>query len=102
MPGSTSDQAMGLESRGAGCAEAMEEAACVVMTRVLVEAATALGRISTVCGVKLHEDWSGNPEQERVTNMGAVSETPLTGVTEATTLPDCPAVSESVAGATEI
>jgi hypothetical protein len=51
-------------------------------------AVVALGEISTFSGVKVQEVWSGSPEQERVTNIGAVSEAAFTGVTEATTDPD--------------
>ena len=31
-----------------------------------------VGRISTVCGVKVHEAWMGRPEQESSTNIGDV------------------------------
>ena len=68
----------------------------------LVIAAVALGRISILAGVKVQEDWSGRPEQESVTNMGAVSTELFSGVMEAVTLPEVPGVSDSVAGATEI
>ena len=52
-------------------------------------------------GVKVQDDWSGNPEQESVTNSGAVSAEELTGVTETSIVPDVPGVSVNVAGATE-
>ena len=72
----------------------------VATTIVLVTAAVALGRISMFSGVKVQADWSGSPEQERVTNMGAESDAALMGVMEATTDPDWPGVRVSVAGAT--
>jgi hypothetical protein len=68
----------------------------------LVVAVVALGRISMFSGVNEHEDWSGLPVQDRVTNMGAVRAPASIGVTDAVTVPDCPAVRLSEAGATEI
>jgi hypothetical protein len=47
-----------------------------------------LGWISTFSGVKVQEDWSGRPEQESVTNRGAVSAELFTGVTETSIVPD--------------
>ena len=64
------------------------------MTAVVV-----LGRISKFSGVKVQEAWSGRPEQERVTNIGAERDAALIGVMEAVAEPDWPAVSESEAGA---
>ena len=71
----------------------------VAMTMVLGIAAVALGRISMFSGVKVQADWSGRPEQERVTNMGAVSDAAFTGMIEAVVVPDWPAVSVTAAGA---
>jgi hypothetical protein len=95
---------MGLALRGAtGVAEApFPEAPCVVRSIVLLTAAVVVGRISTVPGVKLHEAWSGRPEQERITNIGEVSAEASRGVTEAVMVPDWPAVSEREAGEAEI
>ena len=45
--------------------------------------------------------WSGNPEQESVTKIGAGSEPGLIGVIVAVTEPDWPCLSERVAGATD-
>ena len=89
-------------SRVAGGVARAVEPATVARTIELVTAAVVLGRISRFSGVKVQEAWSGRPEQERVTNMGAVRDAALIGVTEAMTEPDWPAVSESVAGATVI
>jgi hypothetical protein len=50
--------------------------------------AVALGAISTFSGVKMQAASSGRPEQERVTNIGAVSAELFCGITEATTVPD--------------
>ena len=52
-------------------------------------------------GVKVQEARSGRPEQESVTNIGAVKAVLFSGVTVATTLPALPAVTEIKAGATE-
>ena len=65
-------------------------------------AAVASGRISMFSGVNAQEAWSGRPEHERVTNMGAVRAELFSGVTEAVMVPDWPGVRESVAGVTEI
>jgi hypothetical protein len=83
--------------------EAVEEAACVPITMLLVRAPVVVGRISTDSGVKVQEAWSGSPEQEMVTNTGAVSVSIYSGdgVTETTTALDCPAVMVTVVGATE-
>jgi hypothetical protein len=64
--------------------------------------AGVVGRISRFSGVKVQEDWSGRPEQESVTNMGAVSVELFSGVTVTITVPAFPAVRVrgSVAGAT--
>jgi hypothetical protein len=43
-------------------------------------AAAEVGKISTFSGVNVHEDWSGNPEHDKVTNMGAGSALAFTGV----------------------
>jgi hypothetical protein len=40
----------------------------------LVTAVFALGRICTFSGVNAHLVWSGIPEHESVTNIGAVSD----------------------------
>ena len=73
-----------------------------IVRRALVMAAVALGRISTFSGLKVQEDSSGSPEQERVTNMGAVSAEEFSGVMEVVMVPDAPRPSDSVAGAMEI
>ena len=78
------------------------EACCVSTTIELVIGVAALGRISILAGVKVQEDWSGRPEQESVTNIGAVRDELFSGVTEAVMKPDVPGVKERVAGATEI
>ncbi len=64
-------------------------------------AAVAPTGISIFSGVNVQALWSGRPEQEMVTNIGAVSEAALMGVTETVAEPDCPCLSESVAGATD-
>jgi hypothetical protein len=46
----------------------------------LVIAAVEVGSTSTFSGVNVHEDWSGNPEHDKVTNMGAGSALAFTGV----------------------
>jgi hypothetical protein len=74
----------------------------VARTIELVTAVVVLGRISKFSGVKVQVAWSGKPEQDKVTNIGAESDAALIGVIEAVTEPDWPAVSESVAGATVI
>ena len=51
--------------------------------------------------MKVQALWSGRPEQEMVTNIGAVSEAALIGVMETVADPDCPCLSEIVAGAIE-
>jgi hypothetical protein len=48
----------------------------------LVMAEVAVGRISTFSGVNVHEDWSGKPEHDKVTNIGAGSALAFTGVIE--------------------
>ena len=53
-------------------------------------------------GLKTQEDWSGMPEQERVTNMGAVSPELFSGVMEAVTFPDCPRPRDKRGRMTEI
>ena len=88
------------------------EAALVRTTIVLVggqaeaaapaaQVAGVVERIWTLSGVKVQEAKSGRPEQESVTNIGAVSEPLFTGVIVVTTFPALPAVSDSVVGATE-
>jgi hypothetical protein len=67
---------------------------------VLVMPAVALGRISMFSGSKTQAASSGSPEQERVTNIGAVRFEALTGVIVAMTDPDWPGVSVKVVGAT--
>jgi hypothetical protein len=46
----------------------------------LAQLVGVVGKISTDSGVKVQLDCCGSPEQESVTNMGAVSEELLTGV----------------------
>ena len=53
-------------------------------------------------GVNVHDAWSGSPEHDSVTNIGAVSDEAFTGVTDAVTVPDCPCAKEMVAGAIAI
>jgi hypothetical protein len=50
-------------------------------------------RISTLAGLKAHDAWLGNPEHERVTNIGDVSEAGFTGFIVTFTVPAAPAVS---------
>ena len=88
MPGSRIAHATGLPSACSGFARPTSDFAWVVRTIELVMAVVALGRISTFSGVKLHEDWSGKPEHDSVTNIGAVSVLAFTGVTETVTEPD--------------
>jgi len=51
-----------------------------------------VGRISTVCGVKVHEAWMGRPEQESSTNIGDVRAVLSSGTTVTAIVPDSPAV----------
>jgi hypothetical protein len=76
------------------------EPTLVVSTIVLVMPAVALGRIWIFSGVNAQEDWSGRPEQESVTNIGAVRFWELTGVMVVVIDPDWPGVRVIVAGAT--
>jgi hypothetical protein len=50
------------------------------MDMELVMAVVDVGRTSTFSGVNVHEDWSGKPEHDKVTNMGAGSALAFTGV----------------------
>jgi hypothetical protein len=61
---------------------------------VLVSAPVVVERISTFSGVKEQVAPSGRPEQESVTNIGAVSvaANPGKGITETVAVPDWPAV----------
>src|ERR1700678_456647 len=68
----------------------------------LVIAAVVLGRISMFSGLKTQEDWSGRPEQESVTNIGAVSAEAFSGAMEAVMVPELPGMRVSVAGEMEI
>jgi hypothetical protein len=63
--------------------------------------AGVVGNISTLSGVKVHDAWFGSPEQESVTNMGAVSAALFSGVTVTSSVPAWPGVSiiGNVAGA---
>src|SRR5581483_11661983 len=80
-PGSRTARAMGLRSTVWSEPVAVEPVpASVVTTMSLVMGAVALGWISMFCGVKAQEDWSGSPEHDSVTNMGAVRALALTGV----------------------
>src|ERR1019366_6362276 len=99
-PGRSTAQATGVEVRVAAGAERAVEPATVARTIELVTGVVLLGRISKFSGVKVQVAWSGKPEQDKVTNIGAESDAALIGVIEAVTEPDRPAVSESVAGAT--
>ena len=56
--------------------------------------------ISMFSGVKVHELWSGRPEQEIVTNIGAASEAALIGVIVTTADPDWPCLRLTDPGAT--
>ena len=53
------------------------------------------GRISTLSGANEQVELLGNPEQESVTNIGALSDPLFTGVTVTLSEPLCPAVSDS-------
>ena len=53
-------------------------------------------------GENVQDDWSGSPEQESVTNIGAVRDEALMGVIVAAMVPDWPGVSVTLAGATEM
>ena len=77
------------------------DAFCVLMTIELVSGIVVLGRISMFSGVKVHEDWSGSPAQESVTNIGLAREAAFSGVMETITVPVWPAVRVREAGATE-
>jgi len=68
----------------------------------LVTGAVALGSISIFSGVNVQDDWSGSPEHESVTNIGAVRDEAFTGVSEAVSDPDWPCFRERVAGETPI
>jgi hypothetical protein len=51
------------------------------------------GRISTVSGVKLQDARFGSPEQESVTNMGAVRDALFDGVMVTSAVPEAPCLS---------
>jgi len=71
------------------------------MTIELAIAPVVAGRISTPAGVKVQDASSGRPEQESVTDIGAVSDVLFSGVIATATVPDWPGVRESEVGATE-
>ena len=64
--------------------------ASVASTIELVMTAVWLGWISIFAGEKVHDASSGKPEQDIVTNIGAVSDEALTGVMVVTMVPDWP------------
>jgi hypothetical protein len=68
----------------------------------LGQLAGVVGRISSVSGVKVQEARLGNPEQESVTNMGAVRAELSSGVRVTAMVPELPgaSVKGSVEGAT--
>ena len=68
----------------------------------VVQLTGVVGRISMVSGVKAHEARLGSPEQESVTNIGAVRAELSSGVMVTAIVPEAPAVtvSGSVEGAT--
>jgi len=70
------------------------------MTSELVIPVEAPTGISMFSGVKAHEVWSGRPEQEMVTNIGAASDAALMGVTVTMADPDWPCLRLKEAGAT--
>jgi hypothetical protein len=51
-----------------------------------------VGKISTLAGLKMHDDWLGSPEQESVTNIGDESAVGFTGTIETLIVPASPAV----------
>jgi hypothetical protein len=58
-----------------------------------VQLVGVVARISRLSGVKVHDDSLGRPEQETVTNMGAVSEELFSGVIVTSAVPVWPGVS---------
>ena len=74
----------------------------VVITIALLIGAVVPGLISTFSGVNEHDDWSGKPEQDNVTNIDVLSALALIGVTVAVAAPDWPWVRLIEAGLTEM